>query len=85
MFLILRVRLASLHNQTFWGHPQRHIHKCVSMVTLNPVKLTVKINHHIFPVLMEEASKLLKKQYVEGNAVAFILENIVFQDYKPQD
>lgn len=32
----------------FWTHRHRYTQRCVSMVILNPVKLTVTINHHSF-------------------------------------
>lgn len=32
----------------FWKHYHRRIQNCISMPVLNPIKLTMKINHHTY-------------------------------------
>lgn len=36
----------SVLQKPFWAHLHRYSQRCVSMVILNPVKLTTRINHH---------------------------------------
>jgi hypothetical protein len=46
------IRWKPLWSNHLWKHHYRHPHKCaflISWVILSPFRLTIKINHHMFP------------------------------------